>query len=328
MPPSWFALRRKGAPWIGEPVSDLPTNAVQVMRREASLVVLFADISRSTQLYETLGDHTAQGLVATCLTALSTVANHHGGTMIKTIGDEIMCTFPDATSALEAAQAMQRAIEHLPEVSKLGLAPLSIRIGFHLGTIVHRESDVFGDAVNVAARMVALAKPRQILTTEPTVNTLFEDVRAMVRCIDRTTVKGKSGEFDIYEVVWDTMEMTFMATRPVPSHLRQARLRLWCAGTLIEIDQRRPFAALGRHSDNEIVVTEAFASRLHCRVEYRRGKFVLVDQSTNGTYVAVRGKDSVFLYREEMVLEGTGVIGLGREVEPDGEGAIHFICEP
>ena len=303
-------------------------NTVQVMSTEASLVVLFADVSGSTQLYETLGDHTAQGLVATCLAALDTVANHHGGTVIKTIGDEIMCTFPDATLALEAAQAMQRAIEHLPDVSKLSLAPLSIRIGFHLGTVVHREGDIFGDAVNVAARMVALAKPRQILTTEPTVNTLLEDVRTMVRCIDRTTVKGKSGEFDIYEVIWDTMEMTFMATRPFASHLQQARLKLWCSGTLIEIDQRRPFASLGRHSDNEIVVPEAFASRLHCRVEYRRGKFVLVDQSTNGTYVAVRGRESVFLHREEMVLEGSGVIGLGREVEPDGEGAVHFICEP
>jgi adenylate cyclase len=298
------------------------------MSTEASLVVLFADVSRSTQLYETLGDHTAQGLVATCLTALSTVAKHHGGTVIKTIGDEIMCTFPDAASALQAAQAMQRAIEHLPDVSKLGVAPLTIRIGFHLGTIVYREGDIFGDAVNVAARMVALAKPRQILTTEPTVSTLLEDLRPLVRCIDRTAVKGKSGEFDIYEIIWDTMEMTFMATRPVAAHLREARLRLSCAGTLIEIDQRRPFASLGRHSDNEIVVPEAFASRLHCRVEYRRGKFVLVDQSTNGTYVAVRGKESVFLHREEMVLEGSGVIGLGREVEPDGEGAIHFICEP
>jgi len=298
------------------------------MSREASLVVLFADVSRSTQLYEALGDQTAQGLVATCLTALSTVARHHGGTVIKTIGDEIMCTFPDATFALEAAQAMHRVIEQLPEATKLGLPPLSIRIGFHLGTIVHREGDIFGDGVNVAARMVALAKPRQILTTEPTVNSLLEEFRPLVRCIDRTAVKGKSGEFDIYEVVWDTMEMTFMAARPAASHVRQARLRLWCAGTLIEIDQRRPFASLGRHTDNEIVVPEAFASRLHCRVEYRRGKFVLVDQSTNGTYVAVRGRESVFLHREEMALEGTGVIGLGREVDPDGEGTIHFICEP
>jgi len=298
------------------------------MNSEASLVVLFADVSRSTRLYETLGDHTAQGLVATCLTALSTVADRHGGTVIKTIGDEIMCTFPDATLAVEAARAMQRAIERLPEVAKLGLTPLSIRIGFHLGTIVHREGDIFGDAVNVAARMVALAKPGQILTTEPTVNTLFEALRPLVRCIDRTTVKGKAREFDIYEVIWDTMEMTFMATRPVASHVRQARLRLWCAGALVEIDHRRPVASLGRHADNEIVVPEAFASRLHCRVESRRGKFVLIDQSTNGTYVAVRGRDSVFLHREEMVLEGSGVIGLGREVDPDGEGAIHFICEP
>jgi hypothetical protein len=150
----------------------------------------------------------------------------------------------------------------------------------------------------------------------------------MVRCIDRTTVKGKSGEFDIYEVIWDTMEMTFMAARPLLSPIPQARLRLWCSGAVIEVDQSRPSASLGRHSDNEIVVPEAFASRLHCRVEYRRGKFVLVDQSTNGTYVAVRGRESVFLHRDETVLEGSGVIGLGREVEPDGEGAIHFICEP
>ena len=63
-------------------------------RETATLAILFADIAKSTHLYETLGDKMAQNLIGRCLTLFSRVAEAHQGTVIKTIGDEIMCTFP------------------------------------------------------------------------------------------------------------------------------------------------------------------------------------------------------------------------------------------
>ena len=71
----------------------------------ATLAILFADISRSTQIYETVGDKAAQELVGDCLARLSEVTVQHQGTVIKKIGDEIMCTFPTANQALAAAKA-------------------------------------------------------------------------------------------------------------------------------------------------------------------------------------------------------------------------------
>ncbi|MCD4716691.1 MAG: hypothetical protein K8R45_08115, partial [Desulfobacterales bacterium] len=63
-------------------------------RETDTLAILFADIAKSTNLYETLGDKIAQNLIGTCLSLFSDVTARYNGTVIKTIGDEIMCTFP------------------------------------------------------------------------------------------------------------------------------------------------------------------------------------------------------------------------------------------
>ena len=75
-------------------------------RETASLAILFADIAKSTNIYETLGDKIAQNIIGTCLSLLGNITQQHKGTVIKTIGDEIMCTFHTANEAVEAAKAM------------------------------------------------------------------------------------------------------------------------------------------------------------------------------------------------------------------------------
>ena len=69
-------------------------------QQTASLAVLFADISGSTRLYETLGDLFAREKVAQCLSVLTQLIQQHGGIMLKTIGDEVMATFPSADAAV------------------------------------------------------------------------------------------------------------------------------------------------------------------------------------------------------------------------------------
>ena len=294
-------------------------------QQPVSLAILFADISGSTRLYEMLGDVRARERTAQCLAILTRVIQQHGGTVIKTIGDEVMSTFPSADAAVQAASAMQEtvAVEVAP-----GEIPLDIRVGLHFGAALIEAGDVFGDAVNVAARIVALAKARQILTTGQTVTNLSPLLRAGTRHLDRAPVKGKQEEIDVYEVIWREEDLTRMEGYQIPSADSQARLQLRLREQELEVTHNRPVVTIGRGPQNDIVVLDNLASRLHARIEYRRGKFVLIAQSTNGTFVLIQGGEKAYLRREEQALRGTGVISLGRTVSEDSSEAIHFVCLP
>jgi len=93
---------------------------------------------------------------------------------------------------------------------------------------------------------------------------------------------------------------------------------------IIEISQERPNVTMGRQRHNDLVVQDNRVSRSHARFEYRKGKFVLIDQSTNGTYVFIKGKKGMNLKQDELPVHGSGIIGLGRKVTSDSPQAIHF----
>jgi class 3 adenylate cyclase len=140
-----------------------------------NLAILFADISGSTSLYETLGDERAHKLVSNFISVLSDIISQYQVKIIKTIGDEVMCTFASAYQAIHAAIGMNKALDTMPPIPlKKPISP-SIRIGLHMGPVIWQGGDIFGDAVNVAARMVTMAKPRQIITTEQTIDKLPEN---------------------------------------------------------------------------------------------------------------------------------------------------------
>ena len=144
----------------------------------SSLAVLFADVSGSTRLYESLGDAEALATIGRCVALMSTVCVGHGGRVVKTIGDEVMAVFPSADSAAKAAVEMQARVSEHPPV---GGSRLAIRVGFHLGPAIETDGDVFGDSVNVAARMAALAKREQIILSSYTADALAPWLRARSR---------------------------------------------------------------------------------------------------------------------------------------------------
>lgn len=293
-------------------------------RDKTTLAILFADIAKSTQLYEALGNRLAQQIINRCLDLLARITTHCGGTIIKTIGDEIMCTFPSATAAVDAAKEMNQSLEALSFPEKPGYAPPNIYVGIQYGPVILEDGDVFGDAVNVAARMVALAKQRQIVTTQETIDVLPPEHVEAAHQIDKTVVKGKSGEMVIYEIIWEQQDVTVMMDDALDSPAFKCRIELRHADQTVEIDENRPSASLGRQLHNDVVVQGNRVSRSHAKVEYRRGKFVLIDQSTNGTFVTVKGKQAAQVKRDELGLIGSGVIGLGQEVSTDSPDAIHF----
>ena len=183
-------------------------------RKTTNLAIVFAHIGGgSTRLYETLGDAPARELMSQCLNLMTEQTTRFFGTVIKTIGDEIMCTFPTAENATESAIGMQEAItEDLPDVNPNTPSSMTLRIGLHFGSVILEGGDVFGDAVNVAARMAGLAKGGQIITTQQTTDELPQTLRSNTRHLDRIAVKGKSELIDIFEVNWQTEEGARTAT--------------------------------------------------------------------------------------------------------------------
>ncbi len=292
------------------------------------LAILFADISGSTRLYELLGDSDARLRIADCLRRLEEVVVEHGGKVVKTIGDEVMCTFPEVEAAVIAACGMQEMFSDggIEETGDGSEVALSIRIGLHAGPTLVESTDVFGDAVNVAARMVAQAKVGQIITTRVVIDQLPSLLRGNTRLIDHAPVKGKKDTFELFEVMWQQDDVTRMSPDIVVRPARRAQLTLRHGDSTLVVDDQRPQVVLGRSKAADLTVVEALASRLHARIEYRRGKFFLVDQSTNGTYVRNEADDA-FLRREEALLSGCGAISLGRPFAEQPRELVEFAVQ-
>jgi len=290
---------------------------------KATCAVLFVDISGSTRLYETIGDEQALARVGRSLAMLSGVCADCGGKVIKTAGDGAMCMFETADAALRASRLMQ---EKTAEQLEPGAPGLGIHIGCHFGPVLENAGDLFGDTVNLAARVAGLAKSGQIITTADTVARLSPALAERARKLDGVPVKGKRKAVMIFEFLWqDSDDLTALSTRIVEG--RAASLTLAYEGRTWRFEGPGELT-LGRDGTCDVAVGDRKASRLHARVERRRDKFVLVDQSSNGTWVQIAGEtEVVVLRREELMLRASGLIGLGHS-PADGQGApVKFSCE-
>jgi adenylate cyclase len=291
--------------------------------------VLFADISGSTQLYVQHGDTTARTIIAKALEYLTGVTKEHQGVVIKTIGDEVMCKFPSADAAFDAAVGMQRTLkENAGEITDK--TRVCIRVGLQWGEVVNQGGDVFGDAVNVAARVAAVAKRDQIVTTEQTVVALTGDRAGMARQFDRVALKGREGELVLHMIDWDDeADATRMRTvTPSAPSAQEKKLQLTFGDKSVLLFTEGKTLTLGRSAECSLVVATGFASRLHAKVVMRRGRFVLADESTNGTYVMPGGLGSgaqeVFIKREEFLLPDKGVFSLGQTCSADDAKFVQF----
>lgn len=286
--------------------------------------ILFADVAGSTRLYETLGDRTAKQAINSLLERMTAVAQRYSGVLVKTIGDEILCRFPTAERSVSAAIAMQEALAAEAPIP----VRLQMRMGLQWGPVILESGDVFGDAVNVAARMSAIARAGQILTTRDTVASLPDALALKTRLFDNTHVKGKQDSLVIYEVLWEeeANATVFMAnTAPGISSQEVAppvlTLRYQELARTLELGHS---LGIGRAETCEFMVASPLASRVHARIESRRGKFVFIDQSTNGSYVRTEDGNVVYLRREELPLWGRGEISLGEDFGEDDSHVIAF----
>jgi adenylate cyclase len=270
--------------------------------------VLFADMSGSTKLYLTAGDDRAREIVAQTLQRWSELTMTDGGQVIQLRGDGMLCMFPSVDAALNAAVAM-RDMPYEPM--------LSMHAGIHAGAVQREAEQLYGDAVNTAARMADIAKRFEIVLTDAAQRQLTKLPRwRNLRLILKVPVKGKPEPIDIYllpnerQALTDYRPPSRHKTRPISLHLRYGT-------TLVVVDAAAAACLIGRDDDCRMKIEHRLVSRRHASIECVSGKFFLHDHSTNGTYVTEPGATDVMLVQREIYqLKGTGAISLG--VEPGG----------
>jgi adenylate cyclase len=295
------------------------------MAQDLEVAILFADVVGSTQLYDKFGDTKASETVALCLDVMKDATHNYSGTVIKTIGDEVMSTFATVDDAMGAAVMMQSRIS--TESRQGGRIPVSIRVGCHFGPVVQEQNDIFGAAVHTANRMTSQAKSRQIVISGETVEKMSPKLQEQTRQIDVATVRGKMDEVALYELLWNPEEATSMLPTiewENRGRNKASRMVLSVRDQTVEVSDTRKSVNIGRADDNDLVIKGNLISRIHAKVELRRGKFILVDQSTNGTFLQNVQGEETFVRRDSTELHEEGTIGLGRAEEPGGSLAIHF----
>lgn len=284
--------------------------------RTTSLGVLFADICDSTGLYEALGDDGGRRLVLECQEIMKGVVARCDGTTIECVGDELMCTFPDAARAGWAACELHREVEG---ANAALAAAVAIRIGFQYGPVATDREQIYGDTIHVARRLASLAKPKQTVTSRQTKERIPPADQLPSRFLERTHLKGKPEAFELFEIVWDEEAATARDTsRHPPSARPQHELRIEAEGRSLQVDELHPTLSLGRDARTDIAFDHKKVSRFHARIEYRRDRFVFIDQSTNGSVVIEQGGSRQFVLRDEWMLTDAGTIVLGPG-DPDAD---------
>ena len=301
------------------------------MEEAARRAVLFADVCDSTAIYESIGDKQALSLINRLFGKLAKTVKAGGGTVVKTLGDGMVCQFRDPDAAFRSACDMQAAAVGL--AIPVGQRRLAIKIAWTYGPVVLERGDVFGDTMNVCARLVALANPEQVLTTHETVESLSPGLRLRCRDLYAAKVRGRAGQVTVCEVLWrvdpDVTEVDLAEELrgTQPGHAAQWLLKLTYAGESVIVEAAGA-VKLGRDKANEVVVASSLASRVHARVFGREGNFVIADQSANGTYLLVDGSSrELKLRREEAVMGERGWIGLGKSAVSHGPHMVRYRLE-
>ena len=187
------------------------------------VTLMFTDIEGSTSFFERRGDIEGRSMIQEHNDIVFPIIQNYNGSVVKTIGDAIMASFPSPGKGVRAAIEIQRTL-HNRNKNKSKEDQIKVRIGLNYGKGIVQDDDVFGDVVNVAARVESLAEAEQILISKPIYGKVRRTEDILCRYFDSTELKGKAEPMEIYRVVWGDEEMVVDKTRsaevPVPGRIR------------------------------------------------------------------------------------------------------------
>jgi adenylate cyclase len=279
--------------------------------RDAPSVVVFVDVAASVALYRRLGDALAASRISTALDLVGEQAAAQGGELIKRSGDELLLLFGNP----------ERTIDALIEIQND--SRLNLRIGAHRGAILRQHDDIYGDTVNLAARLTAIARARQIVLSRPLFESLEGAQRSMCERFQRLRIKGVATSVAIYQLRWEGAAATAINTLEATQFPRPSTLvlELVLDGPLEGSRESPPDRAattlrvsgtedvlIGRDPSCDLIIDHPRVSRFHATVESHDGQFLLRDHSTNGSVLQTGPRP---LRRATVPLRGQGAVSFG-----------------
>jgi class 3 adenylate cyclase len=300
------------------------------MTRISDRTVLFADLRGSTALFETLGNAEATSVVTHCVNALEAPVTDHHGRVIKTLGDGLMAVFEDPPSAVSSAMVMHDVLESIASRGQergasSGLRALRLQVGVARGEVVEMAGDCYGDAVNVAARLLDHASDNETLVTAEVLQDLPAEWRTRFRSLDKLVLRGRVEPVHVH-VLGGRRQNDQAATLfgDVSTVLEPDGLRMiWDELHRVYANEQMP-VVLGRSPQASFCVDDSRVSRSHARVDWHGGSFQLTDLSYNGTYVRFNDGEIVSLRRGSCTLHGSGAIGLGSSPSDPASACVSF----
>jgi class 3 adenylate cyclase/cell division protein FtsN len=177
----------------------------KLRKHKNTLTVLFTDVAGSTSFFQRNGDTAGLAMIHRHDELARNAVQKHGGKVIKTIGDSAMAEFPDPSSAVRAAVEIERQFlklnSTLPQSERV-----EVRIGIHSGVGFRKGNDLFGDVVNVAARIVKRTAPAQILISRAVYEAASKEADLHCQWLSKVTIDGRIEKEDIFEVTWTDAE--------------------------------------------------------------------------------------------------------------------------
>lgn len=288
---------------------DSGANQDDSEERRKPVTVLFADMSGSVSMYAARGDAVAFKLNASLLALMEQQVKDSSGQVIRCVGDGILALFDHSIDAVNAAARVLGEMDRSDNT--LNREGIRVRAGISNGPVVLGGTDIYGDIVNVAARLAGLARPSEILLSGSAFEELPAEIRKSARLIDKLQLRGRPEPVLVYQYLWKPEDMT-VAFRARPK-TAVATLEVSFRDKVFVVGPDRPRLTLGRAADNDVSVQNDTVSRYHATINQRSDQFVLTDSSTNGTFVETAGRGTSRLLREDFTLLGSGRIRLGGE---------------
>jgi len=302
------------------------------MTQISDLTVLFADLRGSTALFETLGNAEATSVVTHCIGALTRAVAEGGGHVVKTLGDGLMAVFPTPAPAVQASTRMHDVLDAIvsrgsERGASAGLRVLRLQVTLARGEIVEMAGDCYGDAVNVAARLLDHAGDNETLVTGEVLMGLTPELRSRFRSLDRLVLRGRVEPVEVHVAggrrgASSDLAPTQFGDITMVSEPDGLRLS-WVDMNRVFASQQMP-VVLGRSPQASFCVDDSRVSRSHARVDWHSGSFQLTDLSFNGTYVQFGDGEIVSLRRGSCALHGSGTIGLGGSPLDAGSACVFF----
>lgn len=286
-------------------------------------VVLFADLRGSTALYETLGNAQATTLVTRSITALARRVPAAGGQLVKTLGDGLMAVFPNVRSAVMASVAMHEALLQDTAWAPTGhdheaeaVARLQLQVAIAAGEVVEVGGDCFGDAVNVAARLLDHAGDNETLISREVFDDLPWEARTRFRHLDKVHLRGRAEPCDVYLLAGRDADTAVTQLESRVALTEPSGVRLVWNHETSEFGRDQLPVVLGRSITATLRIDDNRVSRAHARIDMMGGALQLTDLSINGSFVRFAGDDEVLsLRRGACTLHGSGWLGLGGSPE-------------